>query len=90
MMNIYVGNISYTATEETLKELFGQFGHVVAVKIIKDKLTGKSKGFAFVEMSDGGQEAIDSLDGKEFGGRNIKVNEARPREARPTTNSRRF
>jgi len=85
MMNIYLGNISYSATEDGIKKLFEQFGHVSAVKIIMDKFTGKSKGFAFVEMQnrDEGLRAINELDGKDFLGRNIKVNEARPREERP-------
>lgn len=85
MMNIYLGNISYSATEDGIKKLFEQFGRVSAVKIIMDKFTGKSKGFAFVEMEnrDEGLRAINELDGKDFLGRNIKVNEARPREERP-------
>jgi len=87
MINIYLGNISYSATEGSIKELFEQFGSVSSVKIITDKLTGRSKGFAFVEMSDraAGLEAIAKLDGTDFLNRNIKVNEARPREERPTT-----
>jgi RNA recognition motif-containing protein len=86
MKNIYVGNLSYNATEDQLKNLFAEFGDVSSVRIIKDKFTGNSKGFAFVEMdsSDEAQDATSSLDGKEFGGRNLKVNEARPKEARPT------
>lgn len=86
MMNIYLGNISYSATEDGIKKLFEQFGRVSGVKIIMDKFTGKSKGFAFVEMEsrDEGLRAINELDGKDFLGRNIKVNEARPREERPT------
>ena len=85
MMNIYVGNASYNVTEGDLKELFEQYGPVNSVKIVKDKFTGKSKGFAFVEMEsrESGQQAIDNLDGKEFQGRTLKVNEARPREERP-------
>lgn len=85
MMNIYLGNISYSATEDGIKKLFEQFGRVSDVKIIMDKFTGKSKGFAFVAMEsrDDGLRAINELDGKDFLGRNIKVNEARPREERP-------
>jgi len=85
MINIYVGNISYNASEESLRELFEQFGSVNTVKVITDKFTGKPKGFAFVEMTskEEGQQAISQLDGKEFLGRTIKVNEARPREERP-------
>ena len=84
-MNIYVGNISYNTTEENLKELFTEFGQVNSAKIIMDKFTGRSKGFAFVEMGskEEGDKAIAELDGKEFLGRNLKVNEARPREERP-------
>ncbi|MCA9769965.1 RNA-binding protein [Candidatus Dependentiae bacterium] len=85
MKNIYVGNLSYNATENQVKDLFAEFGEVASVRIIKDKFTGNSKGFAFVEMpaNDEAEQAISSLDGKEIGGRNIKVNEARPREERP-------
>jgi RNA recognition motif-containing protein len=81
MMNIYVGNLSYQATEEALKDLFSEFGPVASVKIIKDKFTGKSKGFAFVEMEtfEGGQQSVDALNGKDFMGRTIKVNKAHTR-----------
>ena len=77
--------MSYNATENQVKDLFAEFGEVASVRIIKDKFTGNSKGFAFVEMpaNDEAEQAISSLDGKEIGGRNIKVNEARPREERP-------
>ncbi|MFP4546633.1 MAG: RNA recognition motif domain-containing protein [Fidelibacterota bacterium] len=80
-MNIYVGNISYSTSEDDLKELFGQYGEVTSVKIITDRETGRSKGFGFVEMADdaAGQEAIEEVNGKEVGGRNLKVNVARPR-----------
>ncbi len=80
-MNIYVGNISYSTSEDDLKELFGQYGEVTSVKIITDRETGRSKGFGFVEMADdaAGQEAIEEVNGKEIGGRNLKVNVARPR-----------
>ena len=85
MMNIYVGNLPYSITENQLQEMFEQFGNVVSVRIIKDKLTGNAKGFAFVEMGDkeSGQRAIDELNGKEIDGRAIKVNEAQPRTERP-------
>ncbi|MDB4285691.1 RNA-binding protein [bacterium] len=80
-MNIYVGNLSYNVSESDLKELFGEYGSVSSVKIITDKFTGKSKGFAFVEMADdGGRAAIDGLNGQDEDGRSMKVNEARPRE----------
>jgi len=80
-MNIYVGNLSYEVTEEDLKEAFEVFGEVETSRVIKDKYTGRSKGFGFVEMSDsaGAQSAIDGLNGKELKGRQINVNEARPR-----------
>ena len=81
-MNIYVGNLSYETTEEDLREAFSPFGQVDSISIIKDKFTGKSKGFGFVEMSDKteAQAAIDNLNGKELKGRTLNVNEARPRE----------
>ncbi len=80
-MNIYVGNLSYEVTEENLKEAFEAFGQVESVRIIKDKYSGQSKGFGFVEMpaKDEGQSAIDGLNDKELKGRTLKVNEARPR-----------
>ena len=80
-MNIYVGNLSYEVTEEDLKEAFGAFGGVDTVKIIKDNYTGRSKGFGFVEMSakSEAQSAIEGLNGKDLKGRNLNVNEARPR-----------
>ena len=81
-MNIYVGNLPYTVSEVELRELFGQFGSVVNANIIMDRDTGQSKGFGFIEMSSGEEAdlAIRELDGSDFGGRNLKVNEARPRE----------
>ena len=82
-MNIYVGNLAYSATENGLKELFEGFGEVTTSKIITDKFTGSSRGFGFVEMTnnDEAQRAIAELNGKEFQGRKIVVNESRPREA---------
>jgi cold-inducible RNA-binding protein len=79
-MNIYVGNLSYETTEEDLRSVFEQFGAVASVSIIKDKFSGQSKGFGFVEMSSKteGRSAIDGLNGKENNGRALKVNEARP------------
>jgi len=84
-MNIYVGNLSYSTTDNELEELFGAFGAVTSAKVITDKYSGRSKGFGFVEMEDkdAGESAIKDLDGKDVGGRNLKVNEARPREERP-------
>lgn len=83
-MNIYVGNLSYQASEEELRSAFEQFGEVSSASIINDRDTGQSKGFGFVEMptQSEGEEAIKQLNGAELGGRNIKVNEARPRPDR--------
>jgi len=83
-MNIYVGNLSYNATEETVRQAFESFGQVISARIIKDKYTGQSKGFGFVEMLEQsqGQAAIASLNGKELLGKQISVNEARPRTDR--------
>ncbi len=80
-MNIYVGNLSYEVTEEDLRQAFGAFGQVESVNIIKDKYSGESKGFGFVEMPDKAeaQSAIEDLNGKELKGRDLKVSEARPR-----------
>jgi RNA recognition motif-containing protein len=79
-MNIYVGNLSYETTEGDLRSAFEQFGAVESVSIIKDKFSGQSKGFGFVEMPTKaeGQSAIEALNGKEKNGRTLKVNEARP------------
>jgi len=79
---LYVGNLPYSATEEELSSLFGQAGAVTSVAIIKDRETGRSKGFAFVEMSnaDEAQKAISMLHGRSLGGRDLRVSIARPRE----------
>jgi RNA recognition motif-containing protein len=84
-MNIYVGNLSYKASEEELRQAFAAYGQVSSVAIIKDAATGQSRGFAFVEMPNApeGAAAITGLNGKEFKGRPLKINEARPREERP-------
>jgi RNA recognition motif-containing protein len=81
---MYVGNLSYSANEDELRRIFEEHGTVVSAQVIMDRETGRSKGFAFVEMSSDqeAQAAISALDGKEIGGRVIKVNEARPREDR--------
>ena len=75
---IYVGNMNYETTEDNLNELFSQYGEVVSTKIIEDQFTGRSKGFAFVEMNDEDSaiSAISALNGKEYLGRELKVNEA--------------
>ena len=80
-MNIYVGNLSYSATEEDLKEAFGAFGEVASANIIRDQYSNQSKGFGFVEMPDrnAAEAAINELNGKEMKGRTLTVNEARPR-----------
>lgn len=80
-VQIYAGNLSYKMTEDSLKELFEQHGEVTSVKIIRDRETGRAKGFGFVEMSDKekAENAIKKLDGAEVEGRNIKVNFAKPR-----------
>ena len=82
---LFVGNLSYSTTEEDLKTLFAQAGAVKSVALIKDRETGRSKGFAFVEFNTqaDAEKAISMFDGKEFQGRSIKVNFARPREDRP-------
>ena len=79
---LYVGNLPYSATEDELSSLFGQAGTVTSVAIIKDRETGRSKGFAFVEMSNGdeAQKAISMLNGRDMGGRDLRVSVARPRE----------
>jgi len=79
---LYVGNLSFEATEANLKELFGQTGSVETVRIITDRETGRSKGFGFVEMLDGGDKAIAEMNGKDFHGRPLTVNEARPMSPR--------
>ena len=82
---LYVGNISFSAAEEKLKELFSRHGSVVSVRIITDKLTGRSKGFGFVEMGSGAEaeRAVAALNGTEFEGRAIVVSEARPQPSGP-------
>lgn len=83
-MNIYVGNLSFDATEADLENAFSEFGEVASVNIIKDRETGRSRGFAFVEMRDNqaGQQAIEALNEQQIAGRAVTVNEARPREKR--------
>ncbi|ANE36235.1 RNA-binding protein [Campylobacter iguaniorum] len=82
MINIYVGNLPYRMTEAELREAFSEFGEVTRAKIVKDKETNRSKGFGFIEMSSDAEakKAIDGINGKEVGGRALRVNEARPRD----------
>ena len=83
-MNIYVGNLSYGMSEDELREAFAAYGDVSSVKILTDRETGRSRGFGFVEMPNQseGEAAVAQLNGKEVGGRTLRVNEARPRERR--------
>ena len=85
MKNIYVGNLAYSVTDDDLRDAFAAFGDVARAKVIMDRDTGRSKGFGFVEMPDDGQAqaAIDGLNDQPINGRNVRVNEARPRDDRP-------
>jgi len=85
MKNIYVGNLSYDATEDAIRSLFETFGAVDRVSIITDRDTGQPRGFAFVEMTDdeAASKAVEALNGTKLGGRNLNINEARPKESRP-------
>jgi len=89
-MRIYVGNLSYSTSEENIRTAFSAFGAVDSADVIMDRDTGRSKGFGFVEMSvdSEGQAAIDALNGKDVDGRNMNVNVAKPREERPQRSSR--
>ena len=83
-MNIFVGNLSYSSTEDSVRALFEAHGEVTAVRIIQDRETGRSRGFGFVEMSNDeeARKAMEALDGTELDGRTLKINEARPRRER--------
>jgi RNA recognition motif-containing protein len=85
MPRIYVGNLSFRTTEDGLRDVFSQFGEVTNASVVTDRETGRSRGFGFVEMSDKAQAdaAIEAMNGQEFEGRTLTVNEARPREDRP-------
>lgn len=91
-MNLYVGNLALNVSEEELQQAFAAFGEVASVKIIKDKFTGESKGFGFVEMPSGAeaQAAMNGLNGKEFKGLSIKVNQAKPQKSKPRGGYRRY
>jgi len=83
LKSIYVGNIPFKATEEDLESLFGQYGTVGSVKFVKDRESGKFRGFGFVEMDENdADKAIDAIAGQDFMGRSLKVNPAKPRESR--------
>jgi RNA recognition motif-containing protein len=83
--NIYVGNLSYDTTDDSLGNAFSQHGTVLSARVITDRMTGRSRGFGFVEMEDAGeaQAAVQALNGTSLDGREVKVNEAKPREPRP-------
>jgi RNA recognition motif-containing protein len=81
-MNIYVGNISWGMSDQDLENLFAEHGTVTSAKIITDRMTNRSRGFGFVEMSDGAEAAIEALNETEVDGRKLIVNESRPKESR--------
>jgi len=89
-MNIYVGNLSYSVTTDEIQQMFSQYGEVATVNMVTDKYSGESKGFGFVEMpkQSEAEEAIKALNESPLKGRNMKVNQARPREERPQRRSR--
>ena len=91
-MNIFVGNLAFSATDHALRQLFEQYGAVDKINIITDRDTGRSKGFGFVEMpeSQAAKSAIQGLNGKELEGRTLTVNEAKPREPRRETSRSRW
>ena len=80
--NLYVGNLPFNTTQDDLREAFSQFGTVSRVQVVSDRETGRSRGFGFVEMEDGAEQAIEKMNGASFQGRTLTVNEARPREPR--------
>jgi RNA recognition motif-containing protein len=84
-MNIYVGNLAWSISDDELRDLFTEFGDVSSANVIMDKFSGRSKGFGFVEMTNDSdaESAIESLNEKEIDGRNLRVNQAKPREDRP-------
>jgi RNA recognition motif-containing protein len=90
--NIYVGNLSYDTTDDSLGNAFSQHGTVLSSRVITDRMTGRSRGFGFVEMEDNGeaQAAIQAINGTSLDGREVKVNEAKPRESRDSRPPRRW
>ncbi len=91
-MNIYVGNLPYTFGDAELRQSFEEFGAVSSASVVKDKFTGRSRGFGFVEMADGdaANRAIEAMNGRPLAGRPLVVNEARPRDERPRFNRDRY
>jgi RNA recognition motif-containing protein len=83
--NIYVGNLNFQTTSDDLVEAFSKFGTVSRAQVVMDRETGRSRGFGFVEMADGADEAVAAMNGAQFQGRTLTVNEAKPREERPRT-----
>jgi RNA recognition motif-containing protein len=84
MKKLYVGNIPYSSTEAELRELFSEYGEIESLKIMKDQFTDRSRGFGFIEMAneEDAKKAIEALDGKDFMGKSLKVNEAKPQQKR--------
>jgi len=80
--NIFVGNLPFTTTSDELREMFAEYGNVTRAQVATDRETGRSRGFGFVEMTEGADEAIGALNGTQFNGRPLTVNEAKPREDR--------
>lgn len=85
MKKLYVGNLPFDTVADELREMFSPYGRVISATIASDRETGQSRGFGFVELAEGAEEAIQALNQAKFGGRNITVNEAKPREDRPRT-----
>lgn len=91
MKSIYVGNLPFSASEDELRELFTAYGNVDSIRLMTDRDTGRPRGFGFVTMSDtDADSAIQALDGKDFGGRTLRVNEAQERKERPARQPRRW
>jgi RNA recognition motif-containing protein len=86
--NLYVGNLPFQTTADDLLEVFGHHGTVVRAQVVSDRETGRSRGFGFVEMSEGADDAVANLNGTPYQGRNLTVNEARPREERSRNSHR--